>query len=177
MKIKGLYTLLLVMLVSVVIASLWDSLPIIKNSVNAVLNPTFGFLIQTNLHLGFIIIVLLVTFITTLIQKYGTNQQALKAIKDEQKAMQDEMKKFQNDPKKMLEIQKRQLEKIPETMELTMKPLIYTAIPFILLIRWFSDTFKNLNEPEFFGFMSWFWAYLLLAVIFSIILRKIMKVY
>jgi len=77
----------------------------------------------------------------------------------------------------MLEFQKKQFEKIPETMELTMKPLLYTAIPFIILIRWFSDTFKNLNDPEFFGFMSWFWAYLLLAIIFSIILRKLLKVY
>lgn len=174
---KGFLMLILVMFVSLIVASLWDSVPAIKNAVNLVLNPTFGFLLQVNLHWGFIIITLFVTFITTLVQKYATDQDALKAIKDEQKAMQQEMKNYQNNPQKMLEFQKKQFEKIPETMELTMKPLLYTAIPFIILIRWFSDTFKNLNDPEFFGFMSWFWAYLLLAIIFSIILRKLLKVY
>ena len=174
---KGMLMLLLVMILSVVVASLWDSIPLIKNSVNAVLDPTFGFLMNVHLLIGFLIITLIITLITTLVQKYGTDQSALKAIRDEQKQMQEELKKYNNDPKKMLEFQKKQFEKIPETMELTMKPLIYTSIPFILLIRWFSDTFKNLNEPKFFGFMSWFWAYLLFAIIFSIILRKILKVY
>src|SRR3989344_2375588 len=174
---KGLVILMLVMFLSLVVASLWDSVPAIKNSVHAVLNPSFGYLINLNLHFGFIVVILFVTFLTTLIQKYATDQAALKTLKDEQKAMQEEMKQYQNNPSKMLEMQKKQFEQIPKTFELTMKPLIYTAIPFILLIRWFSDIFKNLDNPKFFGFMSWFWAYMLLAIVFSIFLRKIMKVY
>ena len=165
------------MFASLIIASMWETVPVIKNSVHSVLDPTFGYLIKINLHLGFIIIVLLLTFLTTLVQKYATDQVALKALRDEQKSTQEKMKQYQNNPAKILELQKKQFEQIPKTFELTMKPLIYTAIPFILLIRWFSDIFKNLNNPKFFGFMTWFWAYMLMAIIFNIILRKVMKVY
>lgn len=177
MKKTGLIMLMLVMFISLIVASLWDSVPAIKNTVHAILDPTFGYLINLNLHFGFIVVVLFMTFLTTLVQKYATDQQALKSLKDEQKAMQEEMKQYQNNPSKMLEMQKKQFEQIPKTFELTMKPLLYTAIPFILLIRWFSDIFKNLNDPKFFGLMTWFWAYMLLAIVFSIILRKVMRVY
>lgn len=174
---KTFLILMLVMLFSLIVAGLWDTVPAIKNTIHAIFNPTFGFLLKTHLLLGFLIITLLVTFATTLTQKYGTDQQALKGLKEEQKALQEEMKRHQNSPGKMLEIQKKQLEHIPRTFELTMQPLIYTAIPFVLLIRWFSDTFKSLNNPEFFGLLSWFWAYIIFTIIFSIILRKLMKVY
>lgn len=174
---KPFLVLILVLFFTLVIAGLWDTLPVIKSTVNAILNPTFGFLLNIHLTMGFLIITLFVTFATTLVQKYGTDQQALKSLKEEQKALQQEMKQHQNNPGKMLEIQKKQLEQIPRTFELTMQPLIYTAVPFVLLIRWFSDTFKNLNNPELLGFLSWFWAYLLFTILFSIILRKLLKVY
>jgi len=167
----------ILMLFSLVVAGMWDNLPAIKNTIHAILDPTLGFLLSAHLLTGFLIITLLVTFATTLIQKYGTDQAALKGLKEEQKALQQEMKQHQQNPQKMLEIQKKQLEQIPRTFELTLQPLIYTAIPFVLLLRWFSDTFKNLNNPEFFGFLSWFWAYLIFTIIFSILLRKLLKVY
>ena len=174
---KGFISLMLVMVISLVIAGLWDAIPLIKNTVNAVLTPTLGFLLSLNVSIGFILITLIVTLITTIIQKYGTDQVALKDLKDRQKLLQEEMKLNKNNPSKIMELQKKQFEHIPETFELTMKPLIYTAIPLILLFRWFTDIFKNLGEPEILGFLSWFWAYVLLSLIFSIILRKILKVH
>jgi len=87
------------------------------------------------------------------------------------------MKQNKENTSKMMELQKKQLEHLPKTFELTMKPVIYTAVPFILLIRWFTDIFKNLGDPKILGFLSWIWAYILLSLLFSIILRKILKVH
>ncbi len=172
-----LFLFVIIMLLGSVVYFLWESAPIISKSVHYFLDPTFGYLIHLNLTVGFIIIIFIITFLTTLIQKYTTDQEALKKLREDQKAMQEEMKQYRNDPAKMLEFQKKQLQDMPKSMELSMKPIIYTALPFILFIRWFTDTFKNLGNPKFFGFMSWFIFYMILTFIFTLILRKIMKVY
>ena len=173
---KGLVILMLVMFLSLVVASLWDSVPAIKNSVHAVLNPSFGYLINLNLHFGFIVVILFVTFLTTLIQKYATDQAALKTLKDEQKAMQEEMKQYQNNPSKMLEMQKESMKFAMPMIKLSMRPIVYTAVPLILFFRWFADFFTLAGDPKFFGVITWFWFYLLGSLIFSAILRKIFKV-
>ena len=174
---KGFLLIILVMLGSLFIASLWNSVPIISKSVHIILDPTLGYFLKLNVNIGFILIVLLIVFLTTLVQKYGSDQEALKNLREEQKKLQEEMKKYKDDPVKIMEFQKKQFEQIPRTFEHSMAPLVYTAIPFVLLIRWFTDIFKNLGDPKILGFLGWIWAYLLLSIIFSTILRKILKVY
>ncbi len=174
---KALLLFMLVMGAGLLIYSLWETVPIIGESVHYVLDPTFGSILKINLTLGFGFLVLLITLITIIIQKYTSDQEGLKKLKEEQKAMQEEMKQNKNNPSKMMELQRKQLESIPKSLELTMKPLMYTSFPIILLFRWFTDTFKNLGEPKFFGFMGWFIFYLILSIVFTMILRKLMKVY
>lgn len=174
---KGFFLLMLVMLVSAIVALLWDKLSLISKSVHYILDPTLGYILNLNLIWGFLFITLLITLLTTLIQKYATDQVALKQLRDDQKNIQQEMKQYTHDPSKVMELQKKQFENLPKTFELTMKPLILTAIPFILLIRWFTDVFKNLNDPKFFGFLSWIWFYILFSIIFNVILRKLLKVH
>ena len=165
----------LVMFVSLVIASFWSKIPLIKDSVHTILDPTTGKLIEWNVYIGMFVIVFFANLLTTIVQKYGTDQESLRKIKKEQKEIQEEMKKFKDNPSKLMELNKKQLENIPRTFELTLRPLLYTAIPFILLIRWFIDYFSGI-EVKFFGFLSWFWFYLIFSIIFSSILRKVLNV-
>ncbi len=175
---KWLNVFVLVMIASFLIAGLWDRVPIIKESVHFVLDPTAGKLLNLNIYLGMFVIVFLFTLLTILVQKYLTDQNELKRIKDEQKIMQEEMKKYRDNPDKLLELNKKQMESFPKTMELTMAPLIYTFVPFILFFRWFSDYFAgSLADFKFFGFLSWLWFYFIFSIVFSSILRKIFKVY
>ena len=74
-------TILIVMFVVFLVASLWNSFPLIKNSVHAVLGPSFGVVLNWHLYGGMIIIALFISLITTLIQKYTTDQKALKELK------------------------------------------------------------------------------------------------
>ncbi|MBS3084331.1 DUF106 domain-containing protein [Candidatus Pacearchaeota archaeon] len=174
---KGNFKLImLIMIISLLIAGFWNELPWLKNSIHAVLNPSAGFLINWNLNLGMLIVVFIITFLTTLIQKYATDQVALKELKKEQKIVRDEMKKYKDHPEKMMELQKKQLEFIPKTMKLSMRSFAYTGVPFILFFRWFNDYFTSIGEPVFIGFMGWFIFYLLASIIFSSILRKWMDV-
>ena len=165
-----------VMLASMCIAFFWDSFPLIKNTAHAVLNPSAGVLLNWNLLYGMVILVFMIALLMTLLQKYATDQETLKELKAEQKILQEEMKKYRDHPEKLMEFQKKQLEFLPKTMKLTMRPLIFTGVPLILFFRWFMDFFTALGDPKFFGFLSWFWFYLIGSMIFSMILRKMMKV-
>jgi uncharacterized membrane protein (DUF106 family) len=165
-----------IMLLSLVIASLWDKWAWIKNSVHYALNPSAGALLNWNLWLGMAIVVLVITIITTLIQKYTTDQKALKELRDEQKKIQKEIKENKNNPQKVMELQKKNMGAIPKQFKLSMVSIAYTGIPFILLFRWFNDYFVANGNIKLFGFLGWFWFYLIASIIFSSLLKKWMKV-
>ncbi len=171
----------IIMLVSLGIASLWDKVPAIKNGIHAVLNPSAGALLDWNLTIGMLLIILFLNFIITLVQKYATDQEELKKLKKEQKEVQKEMKTQKGNPQKMMELQKKQMKFIPQQFKLSMGSIIYTAIPLILLFRWFYDYFGAIEEAtgmpvRFFGILGWFLFYLVFSIVFSSVLKKVMKV-
>lgn len=170
---KGIF---IVMLVSLLIAFFWESISWIRSAAHAILDPTAGVLLNWNLTLGMIAIVLLIAIVMTLAQKYGTDQKTLREMKKEQKELQAEIKKVREHPEKMMELQKKQFAFMPKMMKLSMRPIMYTSLPLILFFRWFMDYFDAIGNVRFFGFLSWFWFYLLGSIIFSSVLRKIFKV-
>ncbi|MBL7059165.1 DUF106 domain-containing protein [Candidatus Pacearchaeota archaeon] len=165
-----------IMIISLAIAFLWDSIEIIKNSVHSILDPSIGALIMWNLTIGMSIIVFLISVFMTLVQKYATDQETLKEMKKEQKILQKEMDTYKNDPAKLMELQKKSFAFIPKTFKLSMRAIAYTGIPLILLFRWFMDFFITIGDPRFLGFLNWFWFYLLASIIFSSILKKYLNV-
>jgi uncharacterized membrane protein (DUF106 family) len=170
---KGSFTpVIIVMLITLVIAGLWDKFSWIKNSIHSALDPSAGALLNWNLNIGMTILVIIITLITTLVQKYATDQKKLKEIKKEQKEIQEEMKKFRSDPAKAMELNKKSMPLMMEQMKLGMRGIVYTGIPFILLFRWFTDYFLTAGSPKIFG-IGWIWFYLIGAIVFGSILRKI----
>jgi len=168
--------IIVVMVISLVIAGFWDKMPVISNAVHFLFDPSAGALLNWNLTVGMLIIVFVLTLITTLVQKYATDQETLKEIKKEQKEIQKQMKEFKDHPEKLKHLQKKQFEMFPKQMKLSMRGVAYTGIPFILLFRWFYDFFASIGDPKFFGFLGWIWFYLIAAMIFSTIMRKQMDV-
>lgn len=173
---KFLVIMLGLMAISMVLVFMWNSVPVVKNSVGAVLDPTAGALISWNLTLGSLIVFFVIAFITTLVQKYATDQETLRELRKEQKDLQKDMEKYKDNPKKMLEIQKSIWPTTMKIMQVSMKGSLFTIIPFLLFFRWFMDLFALMGSPKFFGFFNWFWFYLLSILVFSSILRKALKV-
>ena len=169
--------IIIVMLISLVIAGLWDRVPAIKNSVGAVLDPSAGALLNWNVSWGMTFIILILTVIVTLAQKYATDQKALKELKKEQKEIQKQMKEFRSHPEKLRELQKTQMKLFPKQMKLSMRAIAFTGVPLILFFRWFQDFFATLGDVKFFGIIgSWFLFYLIIAMVFGTILRKYLKI-
>lgn len=125
---------------------------------------------------GIIIISLIITLITTLVYKYFTDQVALKKIRDDNQKLQEEMKNSKSDPKRMAELQKQMLQNgFMKPMKHQLKPLLITFIPFILIFSWLRTTYTPMGKLAF-G-MGWFGIYIISSIVFSMILRKLMKVY
>ena len=164
------------MILSMIIAFFWNSLAFAKNFIHSILDPTLGILLSWNVTWGMLLIVLLLTFITTVLQKYTTDQETIKDLKRRQKEISKKSQEFKNDPKRMMEIQKEIMPISMKMMKLSMRPIVYTGIPFILSFRWFMDYFTKIPDFRFFGFLSWFWFYLIFVLVFGMILRKILKV-
>lgn len=179
---SGFKIIIIVMLITLVIAGLWNKFTFIKNAIHFILDPSAGFLLDWNLTGGMLIIVFLITLLTTIVQKYATDHKTLKELMKEQKEIQKQMKEFKNHPQKMMELQKKQMSFIPKQFKLSMRSIIYTGIPLILFFRWFDDYFTILattttGEPvRFFGFLGWFLFYLIFTMGFSLILKKLMDV-
>ncbi len=170
---EGSFTpLIIFMVISLVLAGLWDKVPAIKNSIHYILDPSAGALLNWNLNIGMLIVVLIITILTTIVQKYATDQKTLKELRKEQKEIQKQMGEFKNHPEKMMELQKKQFAMMPKQMKLSMRAIIYTGIPFILFFRWFQDYFLAAGSPKFWLGMGWFLFYLISAMVFSSILRK-----
>ena len=181
-KQGSFWPIILITILSLVMAIYWDKIPFVKNAVHTVLNPSAGALLNWNLTIGMLVVVFVITLITTIIQKYATDQKALKELRAEQKILQEEMKTYRDNPAKMSELSKKQMEFIPRTFKLTSRTVLFTGIPFLLFFRWFYDFFNAITlanngvAPVFFGFLPWFWFYLIFTLIFSSILRKMMHV-
>ena len=116
-----------------------------------------------------IIISFIITLVTTLITKKFTDQNRMKELKEIQKACQIKLKDNMGNPAKMAEIQKEMMNCSFELMKHSFKPMIYTLIPLFLFFWWIRSVYSGV-------FSSWIWWYLGSGIIFSIILRKILKV-
>lgn len=136
---------------------------------------------------GIIVVSFVITLIITLIHKYTTDQEKLKQAKEEMKEIKAEMKEYRNDPQKTMELNKKLMAKSMESTRQTFKPMLISFLPVIIIFAWLRNSLpidEVLIQLPFSipkmgvntGF-GWFAVYIVTAIIFSSVLRKVMKVY
>jgi len=126
-------------------------------------------LLTTNPKISIAVFSVVVTLISTLAQKWLTNQEHLKSLKKRQKEIQKELKKTK-EPKVMQELNAEMLKLTGMMFKSSMKPMFVTIIPFLLLFAWL----RGIYTPLLGG--SWIWYYIGYSVAASIVLRKVLKV-
>ena len=130
-------------------------------------------------------ITLIITIIITVVYKYLSNQHEVKTAKEETKVLQQELKKHKDNPAKMMEINQEIMKRSATLMRNSFKPTLITLIPLLIIFGWLSKTFKDKGNFIHWGFSvpifgdgwGWLGTYILFSVIFSILIRKIMKVH
>lgn len=110
-----------------------------------------------------------VTLISTLAQKWLTNQEHLKSLKKRQKEIQKELKKTK-EPSVMQELNAEMMKLTGIMFKGSMKPMFVTMIPFLLLFVWLRGVYDPVMGT------SWIWYYIGYSVLASIVLRKVLKV-
>ena len=111
----------------------------------------------------------IVTLISTLVQKWLTNQEHLKSLKARQKEIQKELKGCK-DGKVMKELNGELMKLTGVMMKSSFKPMFVTIIPFLILFAWLRSVFTPVMGA------SWIWYYLGFSIVASIVIRKVLKV-
>lgn len=125
---------------------------------------------QSYPHLAVILAALLISFFISLVNYFVLDKERMHEIKSKQKALQEEMKNHKDNPQKLMELQKEMFSHMGETMRHSMKPMLITFIPLIIL---FPILRKMLLETAIAS--TWFWWYLASSIISSMIFRKLFK--
>ena len=110
-----------------------------------------------------------VTLISTLAQKWLTNQEHLKTLKARQKEIQKELKGCK-EPTVMQELNAEMMQLTGLMFKSSMKPMFATMIPFLILFWWLKSIYIPLLGN------GWIWYYLGYSIAASIVLRKVFKV-
>ena len=138
-------------------------------------NSIFGFLLDWPPQHSLIFISFLLTLLITIAYKYLTDQKFLKKAKAELKELQKEIKELKHNPTRMMEKQKELMQKNMKLMGHSLKPSLFTLLPLIIIFSWLRSTYAPMGKILF-G-LSWIWVYIIFSIIFSLILRKILKVH
>lgn len=109
--------------------------------VDMIFNPVFGWLLNIPSILAIIFLATLLALISTLLQKFLTNQAKMKRLRDDTKKYQEQMKRLRDDPEKMMKVQQKVLPIQMELMKESFKPLLVTLVPFLLVFFWLSSHF------------------------------------
>ena len=126
-------------------------------------------LMSANPKVSIAVFSVIVTLISTLVQKHFTDQEHLKSLKKRQKEIQNEIKKAK-EPSVMQELNAEMLQLTGVMFKKSMKPMFVTMIPFLLLFTWLRSVYVPLMGN------GWIWYYLGYSVLASIVLRKVLKV-
>jgi uncharacterized membrane protein (DUF106 family) len=122
----------------------------------------------------------LITLGLTYLYKKLTNQNKVKELNEKQKQLKEQMKQFKDDPKKVMELQKEMLQGSAESMKMSFKPMIVSFIPIIIVLGLLEKLYQNAQigtivHLPVLGNLNWFWTYVVLSFIFSLVLKKLLK--
>ncbi|MGC9309500.1 MAG: EMC3/TMCO1 family protein [Candidatus Nanoarchaeia archaeon] len=126
-------------------------------------------LMQAYPQVSIIVISVVITFVSSLITKWLTNQEHLRSLKKRQKELQADLKKHKDNPDKIKELQAEMMSITGVMMKSSFKPLFITFIPFLILIYWL----RGIYDPILGGW--WIAWYIGASLASSIVFRKVLK--
>ena len=143
---------------------------------DAFFNATLGRILELPEPYGLLVLSFLLTLLTTLAYKFFTDQNLMKTLKDDMKLLQNQMKDASHPAEHKMTLQKQILEKNMSYMKQSMKPMLITFIPIIILFGWLRSYYTILGNPKIFFGLTWIWTYLIFSIIFSMLIRKLLKI-
>lgn len=107
----------------------------------AILDPVLGWTLLLHPFVAILAISIIVTIISNLIYKWATDQKEMKRLKDQIEVLKKEVKANRENPKKMMKSNNEMMQVNMQYMTRSLKPMLFTFIPVILVIGWMSAHF------------------------------------
>ena len=126
-------------------------------------------IVKANPIVSLAVISVIVTLISTLAQKWLTNQEHLKNLKRRQKEIQKELRGCK-DGNIMKELNAEMMKLTALMFKSSLKPTMVTIVPFLILFAWLRSIYSVVMGS------SWIWYYLGFSIVASMILRKVLDV-
>lgn len=128
-----------------------------------------------------IVVSFIITFLITLSYKYLTDQLKMKELKDKMTEFNKKLKQDRTNQEVQNEFMKTQW----QYMMHSWRPMIFTFLPLILIFNWMRLTFNSgrdiiqwsINIPLFGTGLGWLGTYIITSIIFSMIVRKFMRIH
>ncbi len=144
---------------------------------NSFFNATLGHVLGLQNPFGLMIVSLILTLLMTLATKFFTDQKIMKTLKDELKELQNGLKDTAQTAEQKMHLQKNMMAKNMEYMKHSLKPMLITFLPIIVIFGWLRNYYIAIGDPKVFFGISWFWSYMIFSIVFSILLRKLLKIH
>lgn len=103
---------------------------------DTVLNPVLDPLLSLGAFWTILIVSVVISFITTIIYKYATDQPALRVLKAEMKRKQKKMSALKDQPAKAMKLQKEVMRLNGKYMKSSFKSMLYTFLPILIFFGW-----------------------------------------
>ena len=125
----------------------------------------------------------IVTLISQTVYFLTVDQNYINSKKEEMKKLQSNLKKMKMSDPEYIKIQNELMSINLEVMNKTMKPTLITFIPFVLLMSYLANFFKDTGKVIIFPFsmpilgegLGWLGTFVLSSIIFSLIINKILS--
>ncbi len=127
-------------------------------------------IIQSNPKSSIVVFAGIMSLFITLVNYFVLDKDKVRASKKQQKELRLLMKDLKDSPAKMMELQKEQMSLAMTNMKHSFKPMLITMIPILVFFWWIKELYVSTALGG-----SWFWYYLVSAIFFSIVFRKIFK--
>jgi len=129
-------------------------------------------LVQQSPKISIVLVAIAISFFISLVNYLFLDKDRVRELKARQKEIQKQIKEHQKagNHEKMLELQKEMMSAMPEMFKHSMKPMLITLIPILVLFAFVRNVFSETAIAS-----TWFWWYLITALISSMIFRKIFK--
>ncbi|MCW1296309.1 MAG: EMC3/TMCO1 family protein [Candidatus Parvarchaeota archaeon] len=125
----------------------------------------------------------LITLFSQLVYFLTVDQNYINSKKEEMKKLQSELKKMKVSDPEYIKIQNQLISINLDVMNKTMKPTLITFVPFIIIMSYLSNIFKETGKLITFPFsipilgtgLGWLGTFILSSLIFSLIMNKILS--
>ncbi|HIE33557.1 MAG TPA: DUF106 domain-containing protein [Candidatus Altiarchaeales archaeon] len=116
---------------------------------------------------------------SSMVRRATIDRVKMEEIRDRMKELQKTMKSASKsgNTKKLQTAQQEMMKLTMENMKQSFRPMVITIIPFIVIFGWLKNHYDNAGTvATVLGFdFSWFWWYLVCAMITSLIINKVLK--